>query len=151
MFARLASRVRARPLAAAAAAALVSVPLTGAALVVHGTSKGKIYASDPATFLLREFEAVVPSEQLAALRAEAVRLMEEGRAVRYNFPPGKAGAAVSYGVLQRLSPLMCEFYEDMAKRISDRLELPLMPTPASDYSSLSLLVYSAKGDHIDWH
>ena len=151
MFARLAARARARPLAAAAASVALAAPLTGLALVVHGTSTGKIYASDAQTFLLREFEAVVDGEQLAALRAEAVSLMERGAAIRYNFPPGKAGAAVGYGALQKMSPLMCAFYEDMAKRISERLELELSPTPASDNSSLSLLVYCAKGDHIDWH
>ena len=151
MFGRLVARARARPLAAAAAATLLAVPVTGVVLVVHGTSTGKIYSSTPSTFLLREFEAMVDGEQLAALRAEAARLMQEGCSVRYNFPPGKAGAAVSYGVLQRISPLMCDFYADMARRVSERLELPLERTPASDNSSLSLLVYCAKGDHIDWH
>ena len=125
--------------------------MTGLGLVVHGTSTGKIYSSSPSTFFLREFDSLVESEQLTSLRNEAVRLIRDGCAVRYNFPPGKAGAAVSYGVLQRMSPILCDFYADMAQRISSRLELPLVTTPPTDNSSLSLLVYCAKGDHIDWH
>ena len=151
MFARASKFVRRRPLVSAVAATAVAVPLLGVGLVVHGTFVGKIYASSPATFLLKEYDAIVESGTLQALRAEAARLIEEGSAVRYNFPPGKAGAAVSYGVIQRLSPVLCDFYKDFASRVGEKLQLPLVPTPTSDNSSLSLLVYSAKGDHIDWH
>ena len=120
-------------------------------LVIHGTSVGKIYDSSPDTFFLRELTTVLDNTTLAALKAEAARILQEGTAKRYNFAPGKAGAAVSYGTLQRVSPQLCDFYESFAERVGQQLALPLRPTPPSDNSSLSLLVYSRKGDHIDWH
>jgi hypothetical protein len=152
MLSRSLRAIRSSPKASAAAGALLlAVPLSGLALIVHGTSTGKIFRCNAETFLLREFNAMVSSEELAALRAEALALMAKGAAVRYNFAPGKAGAAVSYAALQQASPLFCAFYEGMAARVSERLALELKPTPANDNSSLSLLVYLRDGDHIDWH
>jgi len=147
---RLVRLVRQRPLSAIACATFMGVPITGAFLVVNGTSVGKIFVPSP-NFLLNELNEAIEEGQLEALKEEAIRLISEGFALRYNFPPGKAGAAVSYGVLQRESPTLCDFYSKFSATVSKRLQLPLVPTPKNDNSSLSLLVYSRIGDHIDWH
>lgn len=140
------------PLARALLATAVALPLGAAVLVVHGTSVGKIYrdsASSASEFLLRE--APLEPALVAALRAEALRLVDEvGVCKRYNFPPGKAGSTVPYKALREHSPVVCKFYEEMAERVSAVVGERVVPTPPSDNSSCSILVYAAHGDQIDW-
>ena len=139
-------RRAARALLLLAAAA----PLTALALIVAGTSYGKVYRPEDAPrFLLRA--ASLDPATLRALRDEALRVVAAGACARYNFPPGKAGSAVSYAELRRQSPQLCAFYEGLAATVSDLLGVPVAPTPREDNSSLSLLLYAAEGDHIDWH
>lgn len=135
-----------------AALGILAVPATALGLVVHGVSVGKIYNADAASsFLLREGGAL-DSSILDEVRRETLRLINDERlCVRFNFPPGKAGSAVSFAALQKHSSLICSFYESLAPRVSELVGLPVRPTPAEDKSSLSVLLYTAEGDHIDWH
>jgi hypothetical protein len=126
------------------------VPATALVLIVGGTSYGKIYRpADARHFLLKA--APVDADTVEQLRAEALKVVAAGACMRYNFPPGKAGSAVSFAELRRQSPLLCDWYEKNAARVSSLLGLPVQPTPAEDNSSLSLLLYAAEGDQIDWH
>ena len=147
-FAKFASR---NPVFTFVAGASVLTVSSGVALIVHGTIVGKTYSSTPDQFLFKEFTTLLSGEQIAALKAEASRILTDGAAKRYNFNPGKAGAAVSFGSLQKISPQLCSFYEGFAAKVGEQLKLTLCPTPSTDNSSLSLLVYSKEGDHIDWH
>jgi hypothetical protein len=137
----------------AALGALLAVPAAALGLVIHGTSVGKIYDAGAASknFLLRE-GGPLSSSVIDDVRREVLRLIDDERlCVRFNFPPGKAGSAISYAALQQHSSAICSFYESLAPRVSELLGLRVAPTPRDDKSSLSVLVYSAEGDHIDWH
>ena len=112
-----------------------AAPLTAISLIVAGTSYGKVYRPEDAPrFLLRA--ASLDPATLRALRDEALRVVAAGACARYNFPPGKAGSAVSYAELRRQSPQLCAFYEGMAATVSDLLGAhaargQLEPVPAA--------------------
>jgi hypothetical protein len=119
------------------------------ALMLHGLYKGKRYEGSAARrFLMCTGPPPLTPEQLAALAAEALELLPQ--AVRYDYPGGKRGRALSYQRLQALAPQLEAFYHSQALRawVTAAVGAAVLPTAGSDPSSASLLVYDAPGDFI---
>lgn len=90
-------------------------------------------------------------ELLAAMRQEALQsrpVME-----RSYIPAHKQGSTLAYENVMRLAPICFAMYRSRAlsEWLSELVQLPLVPTPLRDQSSLSILSYEREGDHIGWH
>jgi len=65
----------------------------------------------------------------------------------------KRGETIGYEELCRHAGTVVEFYNspDLRKTISGWVGADVIPTPAHDRSSCSVLIYANEGDHIGWH
>ena len=90
-------------------------------------------------------------ECLQLLRDEAEFHVE--RMTPSFIPTHKKGRTLSYEMIQRYAPGCLSFYHSPQVQdwVSQIVGLPLVPTPDGDQSSLSILCYREKGDHINWH
>jgi hypothetical protein len=68
-------------------------------------------------------------------------------------PTHKKGRTLSYEKIHRYAPACLSFYHSpqVQHLISTIVGMPIFPTPDGDQSSLSVLCYCEKGDHINWH
>ncbi len=75
------------------------------------------------------------------------------RSERSYLPTHKKGGAIAYETLREKIPAIVDLYlsSDMQALISRITGVKVKPTPTSDKSSCSLLVYEEPGDHIGWH
>jgi hypothetical protein len=75
------------------------------------------------------------------------------RTERSYLPTHKKGGAIAYDTLREKIPVIVELYlsDEMQALISRVTGVKVKPTPTTDKSSCSLLVYEEPGDHIGWH
>jgi hypothetical protein len=75
------------------------------------------------------------------------------RTERSYLPTHKKGGAIAYDTLREKIPAIVELYlsGEMQALISRVTGVKVKPTPTTDKSSCSLLVYEEPGDHIGWH
>jgi hypothetical protein len=138
------SAAEASAAAAGAAAQAAAAAATAAASSAAAAARSEASAAVDAAAHFSAEQLVVAHAKFAELRAEALRLLGEG--VRYDFPGGKRGRAVSYSKLQLLSPeVICAFYRDFSQQVGRALGLELVPTQLGDKSSCSLLIYDRPG------
>jgi hypothetical protein len=96
-------------------------------------------------------ENFVSPEYLQSLRAEAER------SVPYMtpsfIPTHKKGRTLSYEKIHSHAPGCLGFYHSpvVHEWVTTIVGMPVFPTPDGDQSSLSILCYKEKGDHINWH
>ncbi|HTT82563.1 MAG TPA: 2OG-Fe(II) oxygenase [Rhizomicrobium sp.] len=92
----------------------------------------------------------LPGADFSALRQDVLNL---SGAERSYVPLHKKGGTIAYSTIRRLAPGLAEFYHSRAHRqaVSEIAGVVLEPTPPSDESSLSILIYERPGDHIGWH
>jgi hypothetical protein len=92
----------------------------------------------------------LPPELFTLLRADILGLAERDRTC---IPTHKKGATIGYDVLRSIAPRVTALYHDAVYQnyLSRIVGVPLCPTPFSDNSSLSVLLYDRPGDHIGWH
>lgn len=90
---------------------------------------------DDLSLLRREVEACVP------------------RMVPSFIPTHKKGRTLSYEKIHRFAPGCLNVYhsDQVRQWVSQVVGMPVLPTPDGDQSSLSVLCYNEKGDHINWH
>jgi hypothetical protein len=99
---------------------------------------------------LAAFGSFLPARVFAALKAEALDLMRPERGF---VPIQRKGGTVAYETLIAASPAIVSFYHSPAlmQFVSRLAGVEVRPTPIHDQSSLSVLFYTARGDHIGWH
>jgi len=92
----------------------------------------------------------LPADLFASLREDILKLTERDRTC---IPTHKKGATIGYDVLRNIAPRVTAIYHnpDYQNYLSRIVDVPLCPTPFSDNSSLSVLLYDRPGDHIGWH
>ena len=75
------------------------------------------------------------------------------RSERSYLPPHTKGGAIAYETLREEIPAIVQLYlsDEMPALVSRITGVKVKPTPTSDKSSCSLLVYEEPGDHIGWH
>jgi hypothetical protein len=75
------------------------------------------------------------------------------RTERSYLPAHKKGGAIAYETLRAHFPSVVDLYRsaEMIGLISRITGVSLLPTPTTDKSSCSILVYEEPGDHIGWH
>lgn len=140
---------RRRILAALASERTTSVsnyPVT----IVSATAPEELAAEFRKEFLVRT-DGFLSPECLRSLRREAeasVPIMTPSF-----IPTHKKGRTLSYEKIHRHAPGCLSFYhsplvQDWVSRV---VGMPIYPTPDGDQSSLSVLCYNEKGDHINWH
>lgn len=68
-------------------------------------------------------------------------------------PTHKKGRTLSYEKIHHHAPGCLSFYHSpqVNEWVSTIVGMPVFPTPDGDQSSLSVLCYNEKGDHINWH
>ncbi len=68
-------------------------------------------------------------------------------------PTHKKGRTLSYEKIHHHAPGCLGFYHSpqVQEWVSSIVGMPVFPTPDGDQSSLSVLCYKEKGDHINWH
>jgi hypothetical protein len=92
----------------------------------------------------------LPEKTFRSLRIVAARQLQSERV---HIPIHKRGATISYHDLHYCAPELVAFYLSPQLRawcsavIGERVQ----PTPLSDLSSCSLLIYDQPNDHIGWH
>lgn len=93
----------------------------------------------------------VNKQTLYAMESEAIHSMP--LMVESYLPTHKKGSTLSYELIQNYAPNCLAFYcsDKMISLISQITGEKLYQTPPSDQSSLSILCYKNKGDHINWH
>jgi hypothetical protein len=100
--------------------------------------------------ILRVGETLL-AEDLAALQVEAVKMIPQ---LERSYIPGhKQGGTICYERLLRSAPRVIGLFQSELLRswLSDLVGQVVYPTPVSDQSSCSLLVYNQAGDRIGWH
>jgi hypothetical protein len=92
----------------------------------------------------------LPAHSFAALTAEARQLVAPERSF---VPTHKQGGTVAYETLIASAPTIVACYHAAGLQdfISRLVGARVRPTPITDQSSLSVLVYNKPGDHIGWH
>jgi hypothetical protein len=102
------------------------------------------------TFELRSVPHFLPEDHFSRLREEILRLMGTERSY---IPGHKKGGTIGYRMLRNHAEQTSQFYHSLEHQqcISEMVGLSLKPTPISDESSLSVLIYDRPGDHIGWH
>jgi hypothetical protein len=92
----------------------------------------------------------LPETAFNILREVAERQVQTDRV---HIPIHKRGATISYHDLHYCAPEVIAFYLSPALHAfcSDVIGERVQPTPLSDLSSCSLLVYDRPNDHIAWH
>jgi hypothetical protein len=93
---------------------------------------------------------VLTEATLARIEAEIERY---SRTERSYLPTHKKGGAIAYETLRAQFPSVIALYHspEMTGLISRITGVALLPTPMTDKSSCSILVYEEPGDHIGWH
>ncbi|MBS0203350.1 MAG: 2OG-Fe(II) oxygenase [Planctomycetes bacterium] len=115
--------------------------------------------ADPDETLAAEFarEGIVRIDRflspqcLQSLRGEAEASIDQ---MTPSFiPTHKKGRTLSYEKIHHYAPGCLSFYHspEIQQRIAGLVGMPVFPTPDGDQSSLSILCYKEKGDHINWH
>lgn len=96
-------------------------------------------------------EAFLDDQSLEEMRAEALSVAD--RAERTFIPLHKKGGTISYERIHYCAPRCLAFYHSKLVQnwVSAVVGEQIGPTADHDQSSLSLLVYSQAGDHINWH
>lgn len=96
------------------------------------------------------FANFLPAPAFAALKgeAEALALPERGFV-----PAQRKGGTVAYETLIATAPAIVSYYHssELMRFVSRLAGVDVRPTPLHDQSSLSVLSYTAPGDHIGWH
>lgn len=94
--------------------------------------------------------SVLTKATLSRIEAEVDRY---SRTERSYLPTHKKGGAIAYETLRAKIPSVADLYlsPEMSSLISRITGVPVVPTPFSDKSSCSVLVYEEPGDHIGWH
>lgn len=102
------------------------------------------------TYRLATIENFLPIATLQQLQETA---LQQTHIDRTYLPGHKKGNTVAYDYLREHAPQLVAFYQSTQLRqlLSDLIGESVMPTPAYDQSSCSLLIYSRPGDHIGWH
>ena len=99
---------------------------------------------------LATFPNFLPASAFAALKSEV-----EGLALpeRGFVPVQRKGGTVAYETLIATAPAIVSYYHspELMRFISRLTGVDVRPTPLHDQSSLSVLCYTAPGDHIGWH
>jgi hypothetical protein len=90
------------------------------------------------------------NEAFGEIAAEVERY---ARTERSYLPTHKKGGAIAYETLRAQFPSVVALYQsaEMIGLISRITGVAVLPTPLSDKSSCSILVYEEPGDHIGWH
>lgn len=90
-------------------------------------------------------------DDLQSLRREAEASVP--KMVPSFIPTHKKGRTLSYEKIHHFAPGCLNFYhsEQVRTWVSSVVGMPVLPTPDGDQSSLSVLCYNEKGDHINWH
>lgn len=93
---------------------------------------------------------VLTAAALGRIEAEVERY---SRTERSYLPTHKKGGAIAYETLRAEFPGVVDLYQsaEMIGLVSRITGVPLLPTPMTDKSSCSILVYEEPGDHIGWH
>ena len=120
-------------------------PLTIAASLDH-----TLAAEFSREFIVRIGGFLSP-ECLQRLRCEAESSID--KMTPSFIPTHKKGRTLSYEKIHHYAPGCLSFYHspEIQQRVSDLVGMPVFPTPDGDQSSLSILCYKEKGDHINWH
>lgn len=104
-------------------------------------------AFDRKIVAIREFLSAGDFERLrdAALR--------QAQTKRVHIPVHKRGETISYRELRLSAPEIVDFYQspELSGWCAAIVGARVQPTPLSDLSSCSLLVYDRPNDHIGWH
>lgn len=105
------------------------------------------FATDP----IIRIEDFVTADCLRSLRSEAEQSIPQ--MTRSFIPTHKKGRTLSYEKIHTYAPACLGFYHSPAIQewVSTIVGMPVYPTPDGDQSSLSVLCYNEKGDHINWH
>jgi hypothetical protein len=95
-------------------------------------------------------ENFLPLPAFAALKSEVERLTRPERGF---VPVQRKGGTVAYETLIKTAPEIVAYYHsvELMQFISRLTGVDVRPTPIHDQSSLSVLSYTAPGDHIGWH
>lgn len=70
---------------------------------------------------------------------------------RVNIGDSKAGETIPCNVLLKQIPYIQSWYNNLCMDISEIIGEKVYTTPTTNPTTMSLLVYNQKGDHISWH
>jgi hypothetical protein len=92
----------------------------------------------------------LPEQGFSILRAAIIRLLTHERSFVLAH---KKGGTIAYETLITAAPAVVAFYHSagLTEFVSRVVGAQVYPTPLSDQSSLSVLLYDRPGDHIGWH
>jgi len=120
-------------------------------VTVHPPAEIQFLAEEFARERIVRIEGFLLEDSLRALRAEAEANLP--RMTPSFIPTHKKGRTLSYENIHHHAPGCLSFYHSaqVQELVSRIVGLPIFPTPDGDQSSLSVLCYNEKGDHINWH
>lgn len=133
-------------LAAERSTKVAQFPITISAIA----SRSEIVAEFAQEYIVR-IDRFLSPECLQLLRAEAESNVD--RMTPSFIPTHKKGRTLSYEMIHHFAPGCLSFYHSpqVQEWVSQIVGIPVFPTPDGDQSSLSVLCYREKGDHINWH
>ena len=120
-------------------------------VLIESTADRQAIAGEFAAENIVRVTGFVSSQYLSSLRREAEANIE--RMIPSFIPTHKKGRTLSYEAIHRYAPACLSFYHSphVQEWVSSVVGMPVYPTPDGDQSSLSVLCYREKGDHINWH
>lgn len=118
---------------------------------IDATGDRQALAGEFASQYIVRIDRFVTPDYLQSLRREAEANVS--RMTPSFIPTHKKGRTLSYEAIHRHAPGCLSFYHSPAVQewVASVVGMPVYPTPDGDQSSLSVLCYSEKGDHINWH
>lgn len=118
---------------------------------IESTADRQALAAEFASESIVRIDRFVSPSYLQLLRREAEENIP--RMTPSFIPTHKKGRTLSYEAIHRYAPSCLSFYHSpqVQEWVSSVVGMPIVPTPDGDQSSLSVLCYHEKGDHINWH
>jgi hypothetical protein len=121
-------------------------PVTIAASAARNTLAGEFSRTN-----IVRIDGFLSADCLQSLRCEAEKSVD--KMTPSFIPTHKKGRTLSYEKIHQHARGCLSFYHSpqVQEWISTIVGMPVFPTPDGDQSSLSVLCYKEKGDHINWH
>lgn len=118
--------------------------------IVSSADRGAL-AGDFARENIIRIDGFLSPDCLQSLRREAEASVD--KMTPSFIPTHKKGRTLSYEKIHQYAPGCLSFYHSPKVHdwVSTIVGMPVFPTPDGDQSSLSVLCYKEKGDHINWH
>ena len=120
-------------------------------VAIHASASRESLADEFARENIVRLDCFLRSDYLQSLRREAENSVDQ---MTPSFiPTHKKGRTLSYEKIHQHARGCLSFYHspEVQEWVSGIVGMPVYPTPDGDQSSLSVLCYKEKGDHINWH